>query len=378
MKNLLIALAICFSSAIQAQTVIGPPLENPVHNTIQLALLLDVSNSMDGLIDQAKAELWSIVNEASKASKNGHAARLEIALFEYGRSTLTLQSGYVRKLVDYTTDLDTISEVLFSLKTAGGDEYCGEVIQKSLAELKWQDNTNMYRVIFIAGNEPFNQGKLTYNSACANASEKRIIINTIHCGDSLQGVKEFWKEGATIGQGEYFYINQNATSFIQVETPYDSLIQLYNDSLNTTYMGYGKMGTYYWSNQLKQDKNAKTMSKEVAIKRAETKSKKSSYSNKKWDVVDASTADSTWIKNTKDEDLPEVMKGKTIDEKKIIIKGNDTRRIYYSQQIALLNKQRQAFLANIKRNKPAERTLGTALIKAIRSQAMAKGFVFTD
>ena len=30
---------------------------------IQLAILLDTSNSMDGLINQAKSELWTIVNE---------------------------------------------------------------------------------------------------------------------------------------------------------------------------------------------------------------------------------------------------------------------------------------------------------------------------
>jgi len=29
--------------------------------TVQLALLLDTSNSMDGLIDQAKTQLWKIV-----------------------------------------------------------------------------------------------------------------------------------------------------------------------------------------------------------------------------------------------------------------------------------------------------------------------------
>ena len=34
---------------------------------IKVALLLDTSNSMDGLIDQAKAQLWQIVNELSYA-----------------------------------------------------------------------------------------------------------------------------------------------------------------------------------------------------------------------------------------------------------------------------------------------------------------------
>jgi hypothetical protein len=76
--------------------------------------------------------------------------------------------------------------------------------------------------------------------------------------------------------------------------------------------------------------------------------------------------------------LPETLKGKSLDDKKKIIKGNDTRRAYYSQQIANYNRQRQVYLANIKKNKPVERTLGNAMVKAIRRQAMSKGFTFTD
>ena len=47
------------------------PNENPNSNTIQLAILLDTSNSMDGLIDQAKTQLWKIVNEMSRSKCNG-------------------------------------------------------------------------------------------------------------------------------------------------------------------------------------------------------------------------------------------------------------------------------------------------------------------
>jgi hypothetical protein len=32
---------------------------------VQIALLLDTSNSMDGLIDQARSQLWRVVNERS-------------------------------------------------------------------------------------------------------------------------------------------------------------------------------------------------------------------------------------------------------------------------------------------------------------------------
>ena len=53
---------------------------------IQAAILLDVSNSMDGLIDQAKTQLWNMVSVMGKAQCNNVAPQIEIALYEYGRS----------------------------------------------------------------------------------------------------------------------------------------------------------------------------------------------------------------------------------------------------------------------------------------------------
>ena len=53
------------------------PLSNQIfdkkptkNSSIQLALLLDTSNSMDGLIDQAKSQLWKIVNELATSKKD--------------------------------------------------------------------------------------------------------------------------------------------------------------------------------------------------------------------------------------------------------------------------------------------------------------------
>ena len=45
-------------------------------SSIQLALLLDTSNSMDGLIDQAKSQLWKIVNELATTKKDRHPVDL--------------------------------------------------------------------------------------------------------------------------------------------------------------------------------------------------------------------------------------------------------------------------------------------------------------
>src|SRR5512147_1116888 len=62
--------------------------DNSPKKSIKLALLLDTSNSMDGLIDQAKSQLWSIVNELAKAECDNTKTELKIALYEYGNDGL--------------------------------------------------------------------------------------------------------------------------------------------------------------------------------------------------------------------------------------------------------------------------------------------------
>src|SRR5262245_21449410 len=62
------------------QTVVVPPepaKPAPIgDNRIQVAILLDTSGSMDGLIDQAKSQLWKIVNQFAQAKKDGKRPKL--------------------------------------------------------------------------------------------------------------------------------------------------------------------------------------------------------------------------------------------------------------------------------------------------------------
>ena len=97
--------------------------------TIMIALLLDTSNSMDGLIDQAKSQLWKIVNEVAAAkSADGKQPNIKISLYEYGNDALSSSEGYIRQVSALSEDLDVMSEKLFSLSTNGGNEFCGQVI----------------------------------------------------------------------------------------------------------------------------------------------------------------------------------------------------------------------------------------------------------
>ena len=142
------AFTILLITAFSLMALINPPQKNinsPVSGTmnqkIQVAILLDVSNSMDGLIEQAKLQLWNMVSTMGKAKCiNGKAPDIEIALYEYGRTTNAVKDGYVKQISPFTRDLDKLSQQLFNLTTMGGDEYCGQVIYTSLNQLDWDAN----------------------------------------------------------------------------------------------------------------------------------------------------------------------------------------------------------------------------------------------
>src|SRR5882672_1910435 len=115
------SLALLSGSLTSRAAVPAPPPKGEEAPVVQIAILLDTSGSMEGLIEQAKGQLWKIVNEFINARQNGKAPEVQVALFEYGKSTLPASEGYIRLIQPLTNDLDRISEDLFALKTNGGE-----------------------------------------------------------------------------------------------------------------------------------------------------------------------------------------------------------------------------------------------------------------
>jgi hypothetical protein len=294
-------------------TAITPEVDQPAKQYVKIALLLDTSNSMDGLINQAKSQLWDIVNEFTYAKcGNNNRPDLKIALYEYGNDKLSSREGYIRQVIGFSDDLDEISEKLFSLTTDGGEEYCGEVINTSLEQLEWGKNADDLKMIFIAGNEPFTQGKLNYRDAASQAKEKDVVVNTIFCGNYEQGVGSKWKDGAITTGGEYMAIDHNR-QVVHIETPYDDIIIKLNSKLNQTYVSYGALGASKVQTQAKQDNMAYDVNEEVAVKRAISKSSRL-YKNSQWDLVDASDDKEFEVSKLKREELPKELKDKSEKE----------------------------------------------------------------
>jgi hypothetical protein len=336
-----------------------------------IALLLDTSNSMDGLIDQAKSQLWKIVNEVAAAkSGDGKQPNIKIALYEYGNDGLSSDEGYIRQVSALTEDLDVISEKLFSLSTSGGNEFCGQVIKASLNQLAWSASSADLKMIFIAGNEPFTLGGVSYELACGAAKEKGVVVNTIYCGDFNDGIALDWKRGANLTGGAFMNIEQNSKT-VYVPTPYDEQIAALNDKLNATYVYYGASGEYKKEQQIIQDKNAASYGLANVAERSFCKSSHA-YKNSSWDLVDAAKDNEKVITETKSDDLPTEMRTMSIAQRKAYIKQKSEERTKIQIEIQSLNQKRLEYISKNTPQSSADKMLDASMMKAIREQGSAK------
>lgn len=350
------------------------PDEPPRKPVVQLAILLDTSNSMDGLIDQARTQLWRVVNELGNAKKNGMLPELQVALYEYGNDGLPADTGHIRRVLPFTTDLDLVSEELFALRTNGGYEYCGHVISDAVRGLKWSQNGDDLKVIFIAGNEEFTQGSVDYRKATANAISRGIIVNTIFCGETQEGLATRWGDGAQIAEGRYVAIDQNA-AVAEIEAPQDKEIALLGVKLNETYVAYGAYGADGRSRQSKQDKHLE--SKMNANVERQVAKASANYVNASWDLVDASKEGKVDVEKVKDSDLPAEMRKMKASERKAYVRGMERKRVEIQTRITVLNGERTKYIAAKKKTLPkASTTLDEAIIAAVREAGRKRGFTF--
>lgn len=346
---------------------------------IKIALLLDTSNSMDGLIEQAKSQLWNIVNELSQAKANGISPDLQIAVYQYGNSGLSAGKGFIRQEYPFTHDLDMVSEKLFSLSTNGGDEYCGQAIYQSLNELNWGTDAADYKTIFIAGNEPFDQGGVQPSVALNLAKSTDVFVNTIYCGDYQDGLSSGWNASAKASIGGFMNINSDQKT-AYIATPYDDKINQLNSKLNDTYVRYGENGLAAWNNMNVQDNNAAQYGKANEVNRALTKNG-NFYNNRNgsWDMVDRLNTDPNFkVKSVDPKTLPEEMQKMTPDQREKYVMAKKRQRANINAQIAELGNLRTAYISSERAKGGEDASLENAIVSSIQAQAKQKGFSFAN
>jgi len=372
--------ALClFPLASMAKSEAATADPAPAQNKIQIALLLDTSSSMDGLIDQARTQLWKVVNTFTEAKRDGQTPYVEVALYEYGNSGLSVANNYIRQVQPLTRDLDELSRQLFALKTNGGEEYCGAVIQRALGDLAWDTSAQTYKVIFIAGNEPFTQGPVDPRQACKDSIAKGIVVNTIHCGSRQEGINGAWHDGAALAEGKYLVIDQDKV-IAQIPAPQDKAISDLGQELNKTYIGYGEKRAEAEKKQQQADNDAfSNASAGASVERAKTKASRN-YSNTDWDLVDAVNEKKVDPATLPADELPEAMRTLKPEERAAYVANAAKERAAIQQKITDLNKERETFLAEARKQQAqsGEKTLDEAMVDTTREQAAKKGYSFKN
>jgi len=361
-------------SAMREEPATSAKAAAELKRTVDLAICLDTSGSMEGLINAARVKLWEIVNDLALAKPT---PSLRVALLTYGNDGHTAENGWVNVDVPFTEDLDLVSQKLFALTTNGGTELVGRVLRAAGEQLDWTNSAENLKLIIVAGNESADQDQqFSFRDVCRSTIGKGIMVNSIYCGNVADDIAPAWKDVATLADGQFACIDQNNGTVV-ISTPFDDELVTLSAAINTTYVAYGVKGDWGAANQREQDSNASSLGVAVAAQRCATKGGEM-YQNSQWDLVDACKEAEFKLEDVKDEELPEPMRGKTIEEKRQYVKDMETKRGEIQSKVNDLNLKRAAYVEDEMKKQATDnsKSFDAAIRKAIRAQAESKGFSF--
>ena len=167
------------------------------NDDVQVVLALDASGSMDRLFQAVANSLEELLRTLGECKVNGQSAAVNVGIVVYGHSQ---GDGAPYQLAPFTLDLEKLRAPVQSVNCDGVYENCGEAIDFAVKNYPWnkRKRSQLLKVLFIAGNESFDQGPVNYRDALAAAGKQGIIVNTIHCGEP----NSEWIAAARQGRGE--------------------------------------------------------------------------------------------------------------------------------------------------------------------------------
>jgi hypothetical protein len=358
--------------SVQAEPSEAKPSRPAPVEAVDLAICLDTSGSMSGLIDAARQKIWDVVSLVGSSKQK---VSLRVALISFGGNRAA-ENGYVVLETKLTDDLDTIYESLMKLQAGGGTEYVGGAIKTALDGLSWGEEAKTLKLLFVAGNESADQDMRPghrVQEVVRVAAARKVTVNTIFCGGSQSQDAQGWRQVSTLGKGSFTAIDQNQEQ--RIASPFDAELDAMGSKLNQTYLAYGPRGRASAARQARMDEDAAKVG--VAAERAAAKAS-GLYTNGGWDLVDAVEREGfDWAK-VANKDLPPALRGKATTEKQAYVAKLKAERVAIQKRIRELSAKRAAFV-KAERGKQAQggESLQDALTQAIKSKAEAAGLSFT-
>jgi Mg-chelatase subunit ChlD len=350
--------------------------EKPI---VDVVFVLDTTGSMSGLIQTAKEKIWSIATTMASAQPT---PEIRIGLVAYRDRG----DAYVTKVVDLSSDLDSVYATLMDFQAGGGGdspESVNKALNDAVNKMSWSQGEQAYQVVFLVGDAPphMDYNEVRYPQIVASAMEKGIVINTIQCGNMPMTV-EPWTQIASLGQGSFFQVEQ-AGGAVAYSTPYDEEIATLAAKLDETRL-------YYGSEQDKEkaaskvaatDKLNANASVESRARRGVFNSSAGGTANMlgENELVDAVVSGHVALEDIEAEALPAAMRPMAPEEQRVYVAALAEERSELKRQIQDLSADRDGFLAKkVEEAGGRKDSLDQKLYDAVKEQGGKAGFEYED
>ncbi|KPK40265.1 MAG: hypothetical protein AMJ69_03000 [Gammaproteobacteria bacterium SG8_47] len=369
------------SPATVESAVLPPTANRSVGNeqpVVEVVFVLDTTGSMSGLIQAAKDKIWSIATTMAQAEP---APLIRMGLVAYRDRG----DAYVTRVVDLSTDLDTMYATLMDFQADGGGdgpESVNQALHDAVHKVSWTQDPSAYQVVFLVGDAPPHmdyQDDVKYPHTLAVAAEKGIVVNAIQCGQNRWTLRE-WQQIAQLGTGQYFQVDQ-AGSAVAVSTPFDEKLAALSAELDKTRLYYGSAE----EKAKKQDKIEATeklhasASVESRARRATFNASQSGGANLlgEGELVDDVASGRVDLSDIAPEELPEPMQAMAPAAQQALIAETAQRRTKLGRQIEELAHKREAYLdKEVRDSGIGEDSLDEKIYSAVREQAAKKGLSY--
>jgi Mg-chelatase subunit ChlD len=318
---LALAAAILAPAALRAEE--GKP-EKEKRPVIEVMFVLDTTGSMSGLIEGAKRKIWSIAN-AIAAGKPTPDVRMGLVAYR------DRGDAFVTQVSPLTDDLDKVFKDLTGFSAGGGGdgpESVNQALRDALLKAGWSPaESDAMKVIFLVGDAPPHmdyEDDVKYMQTVEEAVKQNIMVNTVQCGE-YEETRTVWQDIARRGEGKYVAIAQSG-GMTAVETPYDKEIAEVEAKIGKTFLHYGSKEVRA-AEKAKDEadkegrEGATAMAPSAAADRAEAKARRSLAGRSMTDLVEAVFERNEDLSKIPEDQLPEELKGKSLEEKKALLQA---------------------------------------------------------
>jgi Mg-chelatase subunit ChlD len=369
-------------SANTASVVVPPVAHHPLQQLrpkVDVVFVLDTTGSMGGLIQTAKEKIWSIATTMASAQPTPD---IRIGLVAYRDRG----DAYVTKVVDLSSDLDSVYATLMDFEANGGGdtpESVNEALRDAVNEVSWSEQEQAYRVIFLVGDAPphMDYNEVRYPDIVAAAQDKGIVVNTIQCGEIASAV-EPWTQIASLGRGSFFQVEQ-AGGAVAYATPFDEEIAELSAALDDTRLYYGtpeekeKMsGKLAATDKLTAGASVASRARR-GIFNASTGGTANLLGEN--ELVAAVASGEIKLDELDEEALPEPLKPMAPEAQKAYVADLAGKRADLQRQIRALSEDRDGYLAKkVEEAGGRKDSLDQQLYDAVREQAAEAGLEYED